>query len=138
VPSCRAGTGGEAIHPAYALRCFLAAVAVAAGTLSSPAPAQQPLPSVEGWWSVKVEIDDGGELALQLGQMHQVLWGIAVVHHWAGPVTGTLEGNRITLSVDVEGHFVDFEGEVKGDVLEGSVKAGGKNGRWRATRARVP
>ena len=61
-----------------------------------------------------------------------------VIFRSAFPLTGTLNGNEIAFRSESEGYKVEFKGEVKGDVMEGSVAFHDRNGRWSATRLKHP
>jgi hypothetical protein len=96
--------------------------------------------NVDGYWAGKLRIgsDDIPEILLDLRQDDDVIWGQMVVWHSDFVLTGTLKGNEITLWIGVRGGTLEFKGEVKGDVMEGSAAISDKDGRWSATRFKPP
>ena len=97
--------------------------------------------NVEGFWGVRIRVEtepDDTEILIVLQQMSAILSGQVVILRSAFPLTGTLNGNEITFRSEIEGYKVEFKGEVKGDVMEGSVAFHDRKGRWSATRLKHP
>ena len=94
---------------------------------------------VEGTWQMQLvgEPEPGGA-HLKLQQTHQFLSGAVLAGHAVVPVRGRLKGNEITFADADNPHEVEFKGEVKGNVMEGSSTARGKQMPWRATREKRP
>ena len=94
---------------------------------------------VEGTWQMQLvgEPEPGGA-HLKLQQTHQFLSGAVLAGHAVVPVSGRLKGNEITFADADNPHEIEFKGEVKGNVMEGSSTARGKRMRWRATREKRP
>jgi hypothetical protein len=74
---------------------------------------------VEGFWVLRIE--PSSELLIVLQQMEPIIWGQVVIGHANYPLTGTLKSNEIMFRTEVEGQSSEFMGEVKGDMMEGSV-----------------
>lgn len=54
-------------------------------------------------------------------------------------IKGRLKGNEITFTDADEPDKLEFNGEVKGDIIEGTSKArGGAQYTWRAVREKQP
>ena len=71
-----------------------------------------------------------GELALK--QEFQMLSGMLKSGSYTTPITnGRLLGDQITFSAG----GAEYTGRVSGNAMEGSVKSGASNGKWKATRA---
>jgi SAM-dependent methyltransferase len=68
---------------------------------------------------------------LMLDQSYQMLTGTLATGSGRVPMTGRLRGAQITFS----GGGWEFSAEVRGNVMEGTVRAGGRESTWRAVRA---
>jgi hypothetical protein len=80
---------------------------------------------VEGAWRL---LD--GELSIT--QKYQKISGALKSGATSSPITGKLDGDRISFTV---GDAV-YSGQVKGDTISGTVKSGSKKKSWKATRAK--
>ena len=94
---------------------------------------------VEGAWRMQLvgEPEPGGA-HLELQQTHQFLSGAVLAGHAVVPVRGRLKGNEIAFTDAGNPHEIEFKGEVKGNVMEGSSTIRGKRMPWRATREKRP
>ena len=78
---------------------------------------------VEGTWQLPQ-----GELALK--QNFQMLSGTLKSANNATPISGKLNGDQISFSAGGR----QYTGRVSGNAIEGTVKSGGGDSKWRATR----
>ena len=87
------------------------------------------------FWLVPAKVAGTWRLAdgeLKLEQSFQMLSGTLKSGSSAAPLTaGKLAGNQIAFKAG----GTEYTGQVNGDVMEGTSKAGGKEASWRATRA---
>ena len=82
----------------------------------------------EGTWQLPQ-----GELTLK--QNFQLISGTLKSGSQSTPITnGRLSGDQISFSAG----GAQYTGRVSGNAIEGTVKSGGSNGRWSATRAGKP
>jgi len=93
---------------------------------------------VEGFWVLRIE--PTWQCLIVLQQMDPIIWEEEVIGHANYPLTGTLKSNEIVFRTEVEGQSSEFKGEVKGDMMEGSVSLPAPLGvvRWSATRFKPP
>jgi precorrin-6B methylase 2 len=83
---------------------------------------------VEGTWKVPQ-----GELTLE--QTFQMVSGTLKSGNVAAPITnGKLNGDQISFTAG----GVQYTGRVSGNTIEGTMKSGGSNSNWNATRAGKP
>jgi len=84
-------------------------------------------------WIVPAKVEGTWQLAgarLDLQQTFQMLAGTLTSGNVVAPLKGRLKGAEITFTAG----DTEYTGEVKGNVIEGSSKAAGKEAAWRATR----
>jgi len=96
---------------------------------------------VEGNWKLSYAVNGGRtEQLLNLTQKFQIIeGGIVSGSTRLGLRDVSLHGDRLDFTwIDDHGVLREFSGRVRGDVMEGQMKTGGKSGgRWRAQRAPV-
>ncbi len=94
---------------------------------------------VEGNWKLSYAVNGGRtERILNLTQKFQMIeGGIVSGSTRLGLRDLSLHGDRLDFTwIDDRGVLREFSGRVRGDIMEGEMKAGGKSGqRWRAQRA---
>jgi precorrin-6B methylase 2 len=97
---------------------------------------------VEGGWNVRLIPEPiARDYFLKLQQTQQFISGALVGGtHAVVFVRGRLKGNEITLTDTADPPKIEFKGEVKGDNMEGSSRAIGKqlSWTWSATRKKPP
>ena len=98
-------------------------------------------PDVTGTWTMTVETQMGsGSPTFTLTQEGQTVTGTYEGYFGEAPVTGAVEGNEVTLSIEVTAQGqdmkVDYVGTVDGDTMTGKVVFGGfGEGTFEGTRS---
>jgi hypothetical protein len=103
------------------------ALATAAALVALPAAAADQ--DVTGTWTMNVETPQGsGSPTFTLTQEGQDITGTYEGYFGEAPVTGTIEGDEVTLSIEVTAQGqdvkVDYIGTVDGDTMSGEVVFG--------------
>lgn len=106
------------------LSAFLAALAVATASVAAAEDV-----NVAGEWSMTVETQQGsGTPSFSLKQAGKTVTGTYKGQLGEAPVTGTVNGNEVTLNYTVSAQgfelVVTYSGTVKGDTMSGKVKLG--------------
>ena len=106
----------------------LVTLAAVAATLPVVAAAADP-PNVTGTWTMSVETAMGsGSPTFTLTQEGGSVSGTYEGYFGTAPVTGTVEGDAVTLSIEVSAQGqdieVDYVGTVDGDAMTGKVVFG--------------
>jgi len=105
-------------------------VALAAAATLVPLPATAAdQPDVTGTWTMNVETPQGsGSPTFTLTQEGKDVTGTYEGYFGEAPVTGTIDGNEVTLSIEVTAQGqdvkVDYIGTVDGDTMSGEVVFG--------------
>jgi hypothetical protein len=107
---------------------FAASLPVQETSPGNPAPA-----SLSGNWQMSWTGEDGQQRqgAMQLTQNGSNLSGKLQGERGAAPLTGTLEGNQISLNAKTRRRQFTFSGTVDGDKMSGTTARGAT---WTATR----
>ncbi len=119
---------------------LLAALCVVGLAFSLVAAAQEPA-KVAGNWEMSMEGPRGTMTqTLALEQDGKNLKGTLKGQRGEAPVTGTLDGNKITFTVTRETpngtRTMEYTGTVDGDAMKGTVKFGQRDVEWTAKRAK--
>lgn len=121
------------------LGCLVGFVSVLACGLGGGARAGQDT-DVTGTWDLSVASDSGsGDAVLVLKQQGQDLTGTYKGRMGEAPVSGSVNGNRVSFAVRLRfrdlSFNVSYSGTVQGDRMEGTVDFGdGRSGTWKAVR----
>lgn len=104
-------------------------VALAAATALVALPAAAADQNVTGTWTMNVETPQGsGSPTFTLTQEGKDITGTYEGYFGEAPVTGTIEGDEVTLSIEVTAQGqdvkVDYIGTVDGDTMSGQVVFG--------------
>ncbi len=90
---------------------------------------------LEGNWRVEVSGNNGGRYDLTLRQRYQKLEGQAKAGTTAWQVRdGKIRGEEVAFTLANGSNARQFTGRLNGDKLEGTVKQGGGEAKWTATR----
>lgn len=110
---------------------------------AQPRASQTPRPpgsrlNVAGKWEMSVQKRGGAGTAqtwtLTLEQNDEALTGVITSEGGDLPVSGTIEGQSVTLSAKRYGVTVEFPGTVEGDTMTGTMRALTVNRQWVAKR----
>ena len=110
----------------------LAGFCVALVLGATPAIAQD----VSGTWEFDVELDvGGGSPTFVFQQDGETLSGTYQGTFGDADVTGTVSGNDIEFTFEVQGATATYTGTISGDTMEGSCDYGGVgSGTWQAEK----
>ncbi len=84
-------------------------------------------------WIIPAKVDGKWKLSdgeLTITQKYQTVTGSISSGGKAMPIIGKLNGNVISFRADKS----EYEGQVDGNAISGSIKSGGANGSWRAVK----
>ena len=113
-----------------------ASAAQAAANSNTPAQeatADGTATGLSGNWQISWTGRDGNpkEATMQIQQDGSKLSGTFQAERGSAPLTGSLRGNQVSLSVDARGRELSFTGTLNGDKMTGTTKRGKS---WTASR----